>query len=174
MKSLTKSQAILILTIILIFWQRLVNASDHSPYSTSTLTLKETISIALANNQTVLKEAKNDLEVAHRNLIAIHKAYQPKINLDAVGQTTTNKTELTSNTQDKYFTSLNSIWSKLIFTSGLLTLSEGYSLTATDDKNYSSNKFSHNPYVSIGLLQPLSEGGIYTFMSSYLLVCIYT
>ncbi len=160
MERLTKRQIILIFTVMwMMFSYRLVNASNYSPNSTLTLTLKEAISMALGNNQTVLKEAKNNLQLAHQNLIAVHKTYQPKINQDAASQRTTNENEITSTTQDKHSISLNSTWSKIIFTSRLLTLSEGYNLTATNDKNYASNKFSSNPYIGIELIQPLSEGG---------------
>ncbi len=158
MKRLIKRQ-IIFTVILMIFSHRLVNASNYSPNSTLTLTLKEAISMTLVNNQTVLKEAKNNLQLAQQNLIAVHKTYQPKINLHATSERTTNKTELISTTRDKYSTSLNSTCSRIVFTSGLLTLSEGYNLTVADDKSYLSNKFSTNPYIGIGLIQPLSEGG---------------
>ncbi|MEW6617822.1 MAG: TolC family protein [bacterium] len=153
---MVKIQVVLIVVMILMFWQKLVFASENKNSSTLTLSLKDAISTALLNNQTILNDAKSNLKLASRNLIAIHKLYQPKISLDISSQRTTNETELTSTRQDKYSTSLNSTWSKVIFTSGVLTLSEGYNLS--EDKN-SSQKFSTNPYVSIGLNQPLSEGG---------------
>jgi len=156
---MTKLQLILRMAIILISWQRLTIAGESEISLPLTLTLKDAISTALLNNQTVLNESKNNLKVAYRNLIEVNKIYQPKINLDSSSQRTTNETELTSTSQDKYSTSLNSTWSRVIFTDGLLTLSEGYNLTATKDKNSSSKKFSTSPFVSIEIKQPLSKGG---------------
>lgn len=153
---MSKHRIILSLIIILRFSEGLVFASSNE---TLTLTLQKAIDTALCNNETVFKNARNTLRITQRNLIAVRKTYQPKINLDITTQRTTNETELDLTREDKYSVLLNSIWSKVIFNGGLLTLSQGYNLTLQEDKNSSSKKFSTHPYISIALNQPLSKGG---------------
>lgn len=148
-----KNKIILSFTIIFIIL-RYTNASDHP--SRLTLSLKESLSFALTNNQEI-KDAKDNLEVAHRNLIAIYKKYQPNVGLEGIAQKKGNKSSLTSSTERCYSTLLASRCSKITPGSGILTLSHGYNIGFNEIQG--AEKFSSNLYISIELNQPLSKGG---------------
>lgn len=121
------------------------------------LSLKEAISIALTNNQS-LKENQKSLEIIRLNIISAKKEYRPKIGLESKGERQ-ETIDSFSSFFDKYRTSLGYNWPLLTPTSGRFTSFSEYSISKLSDKDHFTPIFSTNPKIGIIWKQALSKGG---------------
>lgn len=146
----TLKNSIIILGIILLF----LISIQLTKAEEITLTLRESVAVALEKNETILQDAKNGLKASQLNLIIAHRYYRPQIDLDSEVDRTTSLNLIKT---DNYTTGLNFIWPLLTFTGGTLTASSDYNL------NYihpiENDGFTSNVSTSLTLKQPLSRGG---------------